>query len=120
MDVCERQVHKIIGDRTREGGRNNDGEIGSGVPGEMRGFMEACCAGGSHVRRVTSTWPDPEVVIQNALAEMREFCESIRFQGARHGNFGDGPTSSINRDLPIASRAGRDQPDDLAALAGLQ
>ena len=33
---------------------------------------------------------------------------------------GDGPTSSINRDLPIASRAGRDQPDDLAALAGLQ
>jgi hypothetical protein len=41
MDVCERQVHKIIGDRTREGRKNNDGESGSGVPGEMRGFMEA-------------------------------------------------------------------------------
>ena len=33
---------------------------------------------------------------------------------------GDGTTSSVNRDLSIATRASRNQPDNLAALAGFQ
>ena len=33
---------------------------------------------------------------------------------------GDGTTSSVNRDLSIAIRASRNQPDNLAALAGFQ
>ncbi len=46
--------------------------------------------------------------------------ESIRFRGRGSLTSGNGPTSSVDFDLPIAPRAGRDQPHDLAAFAGFQ
>jgi hypothetical protein len=46
--------------------------------------------------------------------------ESIRFRGRGSIIPGDGTTSSVNRDLSIATRASRNQPDNLAALAGFK